>query len=122
MKKVLISILLIAPSVGWTEKPKPNPADYTITVHVQSSQLVEFSGDVTQGSSVSGWQQKLSVIIDGKKYELQSGFKIELLRVGDYKAKITEDETLHSYEYLRTYEFLFPDGQTRQYFVVGESE
>lgn len=122
MKKVLIALLLIGPSLGWAEKPKPNPADFTIAVHVQSSHLVEFCGDSTNGNSVCSWQQKLSVLIDGKKYELQSGSKIELLHVGDYKAKIAKDETQHSYEYLRTYEFLFPDGQTREYSVVGETE
>lgn len=122
MKKVLIAFFLIVPSLGWAEKAKPNPADYTIAVHVQSSHLVEFCGDSTNGNSVCSWQQKLTVLIDGKKYELQSGPKVALLRVGDYKAKIAKDETQRSYEYLRTYEFLFPDGQTREYSVIGETE
>ena len=114
MKKILIAILLIAPALSWADKPKPNPVDYTVAVHVQSSRLLQFCGD--------GMRQDLSVAIDGRKHELQAWFKGELLRVGDYKAKITLDETKHSYEYSRTYEFLFPDGQTRLYYVVGETE
>jgi hypothetical protein len=51
-----------------------------------------------------------------------------LLRIGDYKAKLLPEEQrdgdipLGSYEYRRRYEFLFPDGRTRKYTVVGESE
>jgi hypothetical protein len=62
-------------------------------------------------------------VIDGKRYELESARSAaSLLRLGDYKAKIAKDESTHAYEYNRTYEFLFPDGQTRQYIVVGESQ
>jgi hypothetical protein len=71
---------------------------------------------------VCSWEQNLTAIIDGKKYELQSGTRVKLLRLGDYKAKITKDDSQNAYEYMRTYEFLFPDGQTRQYVVVGEME
>ena len=120
MKRVIFAILLIAPTLALAQKP--NPADYTIAVHVQSSRLVEFCTDVTRGSNICIWEQQLSVTIDSKKYELQSGNAKALLRVGDYKAKIIEDKSEHTYEYARTYEFLFPDGKTRKYFVVGETE
>jgi hypothetical protein len=122
MKKLIFAILLSVPVLACAEKPRPNPADYTIAVHVQASRVIDACSDVTAGYSVCGWEQQLTVTIDGKKYELQSGFLRDLLRVGDYKAKITKDETQHAYEYMRTYEFLLPDGVTRQYTVVGESE
>jgi hypothetical protein len=122
MKRILYVIFLIIPAMAWAEKPKANPADYTISVHVQSSRIVDFCSDVTQGSNVCSWEQNLTAIIDGKKYELQSGTRVKLLRLGDYKAKITKDDSQNAYEYMRTYEFLFPDGQTRQYVVVGEME
>jgi hypothetical protein len=48
--------------------------------------------------------------------------RIDLLRIGDYKAKILKDETSRPYEYERTYEFHFADGKTRRYVVVGEFE
>ena len=59
-----------------------------------------------------------------KKYELKEGgtVRADLLRVGDYKAKIVENETSNPYEYHRAYEFLFTVGQTLQYIVSGESE
>jgi hypothetical protein len=126
MKKASFAILFLSSALSCAaparaEKPKPNPADYTIAVHVQSSRIIDVCSDVG-GSSVCGWEQQLSVTIDGKKYDLQSGFAKDLLRAGDYKAKIAKDETQHAYEYMRTYQFLFPDGQTRQYAVVSESE
>ena len=121
--RALLAILLVIPAMALAEKQPANAADYTIAVHVQSSRLVEFCGDVSNGSSLCNWEQFLSVVIDGNKYELQSAkFGMDLLRLGDYKAKITKDETTHAYEYNRTYEFLFPDGQTRQYLVVGETQ
>jgi len=42
--------------------------------------------------------------------------------VGDYKAKVEKDNTQRTYEYERIYEFLFGDGSTRRYWVVGEEE
>lgn len=121
MKKVIFAIFLIAPAL--TLAQKPDPAGYTIAVHVRSSRLVEICSTVTGGSNICGWQQQLSVTIGGKKYELQSGaFVKALLRVGDYKAKISEDKSQRAYENARTYEFLFPDGLTRKYFLVGEKE
>jgi hypothetical protein len=123
VKKIFLAILLLAPALAWAKsKPAPNPADYTITVHVQSSQSVGPQVQLTAHSW--GWVQQLTVTIDGKKYELREGntARADLLRVGDYKAKIATDEAAHPYEYHRVYEFLFADGQTRQYVVVGESE
>src|SRR5208283_315521 len=119
MKTILLTILLLVPALVWAEKPAPNPADYTITVHVRSSRW-------TWSCFNSGGQppalcgvQPLTVLVDGIKYELE-GHAADLLRVGDYKAKIDKDETKRPYEYQRVYEFLFPDGTTRKYTVVGE--
>jgi len=123
MKKILFALMLLTPALAGAEKPAPNPADYTVAIHVQSSRLVVDCSDVTQGNSVCGWAQHLTVLINGKKYELDSGMTAEnLLRVGDYRAKILKDETKHTYEYVRTYEFLFADGSTRSYYVAEESE
>ena len=103
MKKVLFAILFMVPALALAEKPKPNPANYTVAVHVQSSRLILECG---QGTCVS--TQHLTVLIDGKRYELEdSGAHWDLLRVGDYKAIIAKDETTRTYEYARTYEFLF---------------
>jgi hypothetical protein len=122
MRITLLAILLLAPALAWAAKPAPNPADYTITVHVQSSRAVNLVG---RPGVVF---QHLTVSIDGKMYELDEArpdavFPLSnLLRVGDYKARIDKDDTKRAYEYRRVYEFLFTDGTTRQYVVTGEGE
>lgn len=117
MKKVLFAFLLSTPALAWAAKPQPNPADYTIAVHVERSRMPMIC---VQG--LCYFLQDLDVVIDGKKIELESGRVMDLLRVGDYKAKIVKDETAQPYEYNRVYEFLFTDGKTRTYSVVGEQE
>jgi hypothetical protein len=122
MKKLALILALSMPLLSAAEKqklpPKTNPADYNIAVHVQSSKLV----DVCRGGECS-WVQHLFVQIDGRKYELsENTTRTDLLRTGDYNAKVVQDETDRPYEYQRIYEFRLSDGWTRKYFVVAESE
>ena len=118
MKKALLATVLTVPCLCLGEKPAPNPADYTIPVDVTASHLVMLCS-----SSACSWHEVMEVVIGGKKYELSEGsVRNDLLRTGEYKAKILKDETTRPYEYMRTYEFLFADGKTRQYLVVGEEE
>ncbi len=133
MKKVLITlaILSMVPALAFA---KPNPANYTLTAHVQSSHFVLecdsilVGGGSTAGHTICSKNLHLNVVIDGKKYELDGGGYDYLLRLGDYKAKMLPDDSSASsnppadYEYHRKFEFLFPDGKTRKYSVVGESE
>jgi hypothetical protein len=117
MKRFLPLLTFMLATMASAEKP--NPADYTIAVHVQSSHLFY----LCQSASLCGNWQRLQVTIDGKKYELQTNIKsYEVLRVGDYKAKIKKNESKVPYEYDCSYEFLFPDGETRVYAVSGEEE
>jgi hypothetical protein len=114
MKRVLVAILLLAPALASAEKkPAPNPADYAVTVHVQSSQVINRYQVPTQ---------LLDVIIDGRKYKLGASPDIQVLPVGDYKAKISQDKIAQNHEYSRVYELVFADGTTRKYSVLGESE
>ncbi|MGA3370672.1 MAG: hypothetical protein ABSC48_02810 [Terracidiphilus sp.] len=114
MKKVLFSMLLMLPALAWAEKkPAANPADYTVAVHVQSSQVIDRFQMATQ---------LLDVIIDGKKYELEAWHSFDVLPVGDYKAKKSQEKIFPNHDYSRRYELLFADGTTRSYAVVGESE
>ena len=125
MKKALFAILFMLPALAWA---KPKPADYTLTVHVQSSRLVQECSDWGLGRTACGRSLYLNVVIDGKKYELYGGGDDYLLRLGDYKAKLLPDDSSTSdnpppaYEYRPSYEFLFPDGKTRKFSVVSESE
>jgi hypothetical protein len=113
MKKLTLAILLLLSTV--TLAADPNPADYTINVHVTTSRMV-----IEVAST--GFDQRLDVIIDGKKYVLESGQVNVLLALGDYKAKLVRDEHRTTYDSRQTYEFLFPDGKTRRFEAVGLSE
>jgi hypothetical protein len=120
MKKVLVAILFVASTLCWGS---PKPADYTVAVHVQSShQVSECKGS----SSLMRCpiKQHLNAVIDGRKYELNSKDDLDLvLRPGDYKAMLLPDSSPSgAHEYQMEYELLFPDGSTRKYRVVGESE
>jgi hypothetical protein len=115
MKRVILAILLIVPALASAQYL--TSADYNVDVHVRSSRLVYLC------PRTCSMFQHLSVLIDGKKYEIEDEkSRSDLLRIGDYKAKISKDETTRAYEYKRAYEFLFPDGQTRRYDVVDEGE
>lgn len=107
MKKITIAMLFF--SVLACVAETPNPAEYTVNIHVSSSSM-DPHGD-----------QLLDVVINGKKYELQSEVPIRrLLTLGDYKAKLVTNRK-SAYESYEVYEFLFPD-KTRRYEVVGQTD
>jgi hypothetical protein len=107
VKKIRIAILLFSPLA--LAAGGPNPAEYTVNVHVSSSSMDAHG------------TQLLDVVIDGKKYELRSELPIgRLLALGDYKAKLVTNRKA-AYESFQVYEFLLPD-KTRQYDVVGQTE
>jgi hypothetical protein len=115
VKKITLAILLLV-SVLALAGADPNPADYTINVHVSSSRLV------AEGRS-NAYLQRLNVVIAGKKYELESGFPVNaMLEIGDYKAKLIRDEHHTKYDSLQVYESLFHDKKTRKFEVVGQTE
>lgn len=110
VKKIILAALLLLSAHAWAGG-NPDPAQYTINVHVSSSQI-----DIERGYQV------LNVVINGKKYELGSELRIsKLLALGDYKAKLVKDEHSNTYDSFRVYEFLLPE-KTRQYAVIGQSE
>jgi hypothetical protein len=108
MKKLALVVVLLCSALAWAGKD-PVPDEYKVNIHVTSSRLIE------------SWP-RLSVIIDGKKYELQGKPTLALLAPGDYKAKLVKDEHKTSYDSYRIYEFLFPDMKTRKYYLVGATE
>jgi hypothetical protein len=111
MTKLTLAALLLLSTISWAADAKP--ADYTINVHVSASHLVFASRGV----------QDLEVTIDSKKYELQTDYVVGyLLALGDYKAKLVIDKHRTTYDSYQDYEFLFPDGKTRIYEVVGHWE
>ncbi len=113
MKKMAFVILLFS-ALAWAADP--DPAQYTVNVHVSSSRMV------IEGASTSH-QQRVSAVIDGKKCELESDVAVnKLLALGDYKAKLVEDDHKNAYDSSQIYEFLFPDKKTRKFWLVGLTE
>ena len=113
MKKITLGTVLLFCAFAWAGT-SPNPADYPTNVHVSASRIVPESG--------ARWQE-LSVVIDGKKFELVSDdVPNMLLALGDYKARLVKDEHKVVYESYQIYEFLFPDQKTRKFIVVGQTE
>lgn len=68
--------------------------------------------------------QQLSVVVDGKNYNLESQTAVpyRLLVLGDDKAKLVKDEHKTAHDSYQVYEFLFPDEKTRKFAMVGQSE
>jgi hypothetical protein len=115
VKKTSVAILLLSSVCVWAALD-PNPAEYAINVHVSASHLV------IEPTSTA-YVQKLCVVIDGKKYELEGpGDGAMLLALGDYKTKLVRNEHKGTYSSLQVYEFLFPDQKTRKFTVVGQTE
>jgi hypothetical protein len=112
MKKLAVVAVILFSALAWAGAD-PNPADYTINVHVSSAR-VNSRGFI-----------RLKVVLDGKKYELE-GLDAEnsLLAPGDYKAKTIalKIKDAHTYDVYGAYEFLFPDKKTRRYQLVGITE
>jgi hypothetical protein len=122
MKKVAISILLVS-TLSWAA---PKPEEYPINVHVISSHWVMEPTNI----GPAGFQ-RINVIINGKKYELEAlcgntilntRTGVPVLALGDYKAKLVHDEHKPTYESSQVYEFLFPDNKTEKFLVVGQAE
>ena len=114
MKNLALVVVLMLSAVAWAGS-EPSPAEYTVSVHVSSSLMV------LEGESIA-FSQRLTVTIDGKKYELRSARVNALLALGDYKAKLVRDEHRTAYDSYQVYEFLFPDHKTRKFEVVGVME
>ena len=109
MKKLAIAVVLLCSVLAWAGK-NPVAAEYKVNVRVISSRLRD------------GSRPRLSVIIAGKKYELQGFSTASVLATGDYKARLVKDEHETAYDSYQVYEFLFPDMKTRQYRIVGATE
>jgi hypothetical protein len=109
MKKTVFCLMLLCSIPGWPAGP--DPAEYTITIHVSASRI-EFVS-----------KQDLDVSIGGKKYELVCECSAgTLLALGDYKAKLVKDQHKTTYDSIQIYEFVFTDRSTRRFEVVGTTE
>ncbi len=69
----------------------------------------------------------IKAVIDGRtfwleaakpKYDLKDG----LLELGTYKVRLLDDEHPIDSKFKRSYTFIYPNGKTEDYFVIGESK
>lgn len=98
-------------------------ADYAVKLHISASRIGYDCG-VTSGNSSCKSVQQITAVVDGAKYELESEtfFPKGIVALGDYQAKLVSDEQKPTQEFNRTYDLMFPDGSTRKFRVIGQTE
>jgi hypothetical protein len=105
---------------------KNDPSQYPLAIHVSASAYApryDF-GRIDESSEI------VTATIDGKHYQLLGPTSTPyvgkcchgLLNPGDYHAKLVKDEHKTAYESLQEFEILFPDGTTRRFQVISQSE
>ena len=116
MKKMALMLLLLQTTLLLAAADKPNPADFSVKVHVVFSRAV-----------LVGSYQQIEALIDGQRVEL-TGFSLGYLALCDYSARVSlkvhGPKNPNSYDIYKGYDFLMPDGNVRTYHVtaVGQSE
>ncbi len=117
MKQLLFLFLLFS-IPAWAASAPSTSKNYPVKVHVSSSLYYEEPWG-KYGQAVL----QLHVTIDGKKYVVEDiAGRSRLLALGDYPARLIKDVHPTPYKFSQTYKFLFPDGKTRKFVVVGQSE
>jgi hypothetical protein len=120
--KIIQYLFLLFSIPFWAASTPSALKKYSIDVHVSSSMRL-----------MEPWDNgpipvlRLHVIINGTKYTLDaitsfSFTKVMLLAPGDYQARLVRDVHPTAYKFSKIYEFLFPDGKTRKFVVVGQGE
>jgi hypothetical protein len=114
MHKLTLVLLLLLST--FASGAGPGSADYPVEIHVGTSRMVP------EGANGARFQH-LNVVINGKRYELESELAVNvLLALGDYKAKLAKDERKSPYDSVQIYEILLDNNKTRKFQVVGQSE
>jgi hypothetical protein len=96
---------------SFKEPAHPNPADYTVVLHVVFSR------------AGAGSQQQLQAEVDGQPIELVSGCD-GILAPGDYKARFyprtaNAPKNRGDFDLFPGYDVLLPDGTNRGFAVTG---
>lgn len=134
MKRLALILLPCFFTTVFASTP-PNPADYTVAVHVSSSRTTWVclqAGSTPECRSLL----VLNATIDGTKFELEGTIENNskeakfmtydgFLALGDYKARQLPNkfkDPAVPYFVIRLYELLLPDGRLAQFQVTGQSE
>ena len=115
MKRLALAVVLLMVSVARAAE-KPNPADFTVTVHVISS-----AARGRYEGNLMSYTQVLETTIDNQPVEL-TGNSMGVLALGDYKARISTavhgPRNPNSYDIYKGYDLLMPDGTARTYTIT----
>jgi hypothetical protein len=123
MKLFVAASLLLFGSAFLQAAEKPNPADYTIKVHLSASHLKSECVEKDCQNILSA-----EVILNGKKLELAGpapmlSRTLRLIAPGDYQAKIIKDaHDDGGLLFNQEYGILLPDNIVWQCFTSGISE
>lgn len=106
---------------------KPNPADYSIKVHVSATHIRYFCS-IDKDVYPECKRLFADVIVNGRKVELSGAAiigknKFALLAPGDYQARLTKDANDDNGAVInQEYDLLLPDGATWHCVTTGISE
>jgi hypothetical protein len=126
---VLFSCLvLVGPQWSLGAEAKNDPSQFPLSMHISASTYAPEYGSSLK--TFDDLDQIVTSTIDGKHYELlgpTSSAKAfmhgnGLINPGDYHARLSKNEHKTAYESLQEFEILFPDGTTRRFSVIEQSE
>jgi hypothetical protein len=117
-----LSIALLLALAAPLHAEKPDPQTFTTAVHVDSCRLIAQCLSISGGTGTCGYAQHIAATIGGKKYELERLVDTNMLRPGDFKARLLTDTHPRPEEYTQIYQFLFSDGKTGDFLVVAEPQ
>ena len=118
MKRWVLMLMLMCP-VALMGQPAAT-GGFPLTVHVTGSKWVTMPIGLSPRRPV----MQINVLIAGRRFELDAAPDRNegLLMIGDYKARLIEEEHHTPYEMNQTYLLQFPDGKTQKFYLEGISE
>ena len=126
LSAILFSCLILACSHrAFAANDKSDPSQFPLAVHISGTGYNPFSADDGPNRVL----EIVSATINGKHYQLYGRTSSAhakccngLINPGDYRARLSKDEHRTSYESSQEFEILFPDGTTRNFEVIAQSE
>jgi hypothetical protein len=120
MRKLVLALMLLQTSCLLAATDKPNPADFPMKIHITSSALrMQYANGLTYTYQV------LQTFLDGQQVELSASAG-GVLALGDYPARVSTSvhapKGWSSYDLVKGYDFLMPDGKIRTFSVSAISE
>ena len=107
---------------------KNDPSQFSLAVHISASAYAP-ENDPKLGE-LDALSEIVTATINGRHYQLEGPTSSAkafmhgngLINPGDYHAKLSKDDHKTSYESQQQFEILFPDGTTRPFSVIAQSE